>query len=274
VRTAYALLQSRNTAPWGSALTRLCALQRGAVRLLHALAQMRWTARLRHLYMGAPDQTPGRWAPIVAAQLGPLAAWTQLRSLTISKLDSFHPGLLSALRQLTALSDLALKAQRRNHGGDLLDCGVFQVAGSALTRLESLSIDGGQRTSIQRLQDAMSRLTVLQNLEVHNVQIKRTCVVLRALTALTRLDIRWMAELPEDYFLLANPLPAGMGALRSLVELRMTCYHNPVPPLALPSLTTLQLNAPSFSGKVRLARANSCCVASRWYVQAVNTTQR
>lgn len=186
-----------STSPLASALTLLPALQRRAVRFLHALSQMQWTGRLRALYMGCLSRTstPGSWAPIDAAELGPLAVWQQLRSLRIRNLTSFHPDLLDALRQLTALTSLALSAQR-GIGVPQLDCGVFHVAGSALTRLESLSINGGQRTSIQCLPDAMSSLTLLRHLEVHGVTILDTCHVILTLTALTRLDIWWGPELP------------------------------------------------------------------------------
>ena len=47
-----------------------------------------------------------------------------------------------------------------------------------------------------------------------------------------------------------HPLPADTGALRSLRELRVMCHYQPMPPLALPALEVLQLDAALCDGEV------------------------
>ena len=112
------------------------------------------------------------------------------------------------------------------------------------------------RVGVERLPDSMSCLARLRHLSVQNMRIGDSCGVLKTLTALTNLDFWWSGELPEHRRQSphCNPLPAGMDGLRSLQVMRVTCYHQPVPRLALQGLQDLQLAAPSIAPEVRRFR--------------------
>ena len=117
-----------------------------------------------------------------AAQLYPLIALQQLRSLTVSGLDSLDHHLTSTLRHLTALTELSLAMPFDSEDG-YTRCEVFEIA-PMLSQLEVLCVTGDCRAMLQRLPDALASLTRLRRLEVHNIKILHTSNVLTALTAL------------------------------------------------------------------------------------------
>ena len=101
----------------------------------------------------------------------------------------------------------------------------------------------------------MSCLTLLQQLEVHGVRITQTSTVLTTLTALEKLVLLRARELPmKSPYQPQNPLPPGTHALRGLCKLRVTFNYQPVRPLALPALDSLQVDTASWSGEVCPAR--------------------
>ena len=95
-------------------------------------------------------------------------------------------------------------------------------------------------------------------------QIVRASEVLTKLTALESLVILWDKKLRRDcHDKQQTPLPAGMHALRGLLELRVTCYTQRMRPLALPSLELLQLDdAPSATSELRHALQSSSTLAT------------
>ena len=172
-----------------------------------------------------PGPDAGRMGPYrgrAAPAAGGLAAPPLAHDCRLGQLP-LGPALRGASDD--ALSALVLLAQRSSHCRGPLVCGLFIVASGALPRLQKLRIDGGLRTRVPSLPDTMSRHTMLRHLEVQHVRIADTCEVVRALTALTWLDLRWGDGLPEDAPDLPNPLPTGIDALRGLRELRVTCNN-------------------------------------------------
>ena len=228
------------------------APQKPAIQVLPAIALMFASTPLESLFLASPDNAV--CSPIEAAQLDPLAALQQLRSLDLSSLDDFGPCLMSALRHLTALTNLDVATHASvAHGPP--QCEVFDAI-APLTRLEQLCVSGPRSASIQRLPHAMSRLRRLRYLVVRNIRIMQTCSVLTTLTALDCVVLLLESAGPRDRPRPArNPLPARMDALRSLRILKVTCNSQPVPPLALPELHWLHLDAPSFDSQVSPADA-------------------
>ena len=109
--------------------------------------------------------------------------------------------------------------------------------------LEELSVTGNYRTRLDRLPDEMWCLWNLRRLHVENITIVHASEVITKLTALTSLVILWDSKLQRDSSdEPQTPLPAGMSALTSLRELRVTCHRQRMLPLALPSLALLQLD--------------------------------
>ena len=239
-------------------ITAVYPLQKHAMQVLAAIVPLCLSPPLVRLVLSSPEaahrEAGSSVPPLDAAQLRPLAALQQLPALELLGLSSLGPGVARALRQLTGLTYLRLA--REAAGGDHASFGsgrcadVFRAA-SALTRLQELSVTGSTGSSVVELPEEMSRLTRLRRLQVREISIMRTSHVLTALTALQLLDLRRESELHIHGPMPLNPLPPGMHALRSLRELRVTCNHQPVPPLALPALTVLELDAPSFFAEVR-----------------------
>ena len=73
---------------------------------------------------------------------------------------------------------------------------------------------------------------------------------LATLTALEALTILREGKGRRSGPRLENPLPHGMHALCRLRQLSVTCYHQPMPSLALPALEFMQLDAPLFGSEV------------------------
>ncbi len=223
-------------------------MQIPALQLLPAMTLVCIDAPLRGLHLRCGSNVPG-CDIIDAAQLEPLAALCQLRSLEIRNLTDFGPGLLSALRGMTALTELVLAARPCANGAG--SCGVFEAVAEASTRLQELRVVGHSNTHVARLPEGMSRLVRLRVLELMDVRVNHTSDVLKTLTALESLMImRSRGRSPHEPQPQQNPLPAGMEALRSLRELRVACDAHPVPPLALPALEVLQLDEPVFGEQV------------------------
>ncbi len=240
-------------------LTLRCSLPREAMQLLPALTLLAIGERLEGLYLSTPSDydswnprlTTRGWHYIEAEELLPLAALSQLITLHIDNVDGLWGALASTLRRLTALKELSLSTQIFHGSHQPGPCEVFDVAATAMPHLESLSVAGCACVGIERLPAEMSRLTNLWHLDIRDVRIERTCDVLTTLTGLERLIILRESDLPAAAQPQpANPLPAGMSALSSLWELRATCYHQPMPPLELPALEVLQLDAPPPAGEV------------------------
>jgi len=220
--------------------------------------------RLGRLMLNSP--LAALWdTPSVAintAQLGPLAALRQLPWLELAGVDRLGASLAGTLRQMTELTHLRLAIERDRHEDGSAQCKVLDAI-AALTQLVELNIDGSSRSWVLRLPDAMSSLTRLRILAITNVRVMRTCRVLATLAALQQLKILRNRTLrsheePQPQ----NPLPPGMHALRSLRSVSVTCSYQPMPVLALPALTMLRLDEPSFGGEVWLVLPHQlvCCV--------------
>ena len=251
-------LDGYNTLSCAPALTLLCASQRRALGLLPAISLTCLTAPLQSLLLSCQDATQQRRAVITAAQLAPLRGLQQLCSLQISDVADFEHSLATTVRHLTALTRLVLAMRPRDHGASDPG-GLFDAAGP-LTRLEELSLTSGHgSTTIERLPDTMSRLVRLRQLEIREIRLMHSSQ-LTLLTTLETLVVdggRPLEGFPQPH----KPVPAGINALRSLQVLEVTCFYQHVPPLALPALTSLQLDAPSFS-EVCPARAQACALLS------------
>ncbi len=218
--------------------------QRRALGLLPAITLTCLTAPLQRLLLTHQDTAQQRRAVIEAAQLAPLRGLQQLCSLQISDVDDFEHSLATTVRHLTALTRLVLAMRPRGHGAS--DPGGLFDAAAALTRLEDLSLTSGHgSTTIERLPDRVSRLVRLRQLELREIRLMHSSqlTTLEALESLVVEGGRPLEGFPQPH----EPVPAGINALRSLQLLEVTCFYQRVPPLALPALTSLQLDAPSIS---------------------------
>ncbi len=228
------------------------------MQALPAIMPLCLSPPLERLVLSSPEaaqqqpRVPG--SSVDAAQLRPLAALRQLPALELVGLNSLGPGVGRALRQLTSLTYLRLA--REPAGSEHASFGsgrcadVFRAA-SALTRLQELHVIGSTGSSVVELPEEMSRLTGLRRLQVREISIMQTSHVLTALTALTALDLRRDGALHIDGPTTQNPLPPGIHVLSRLRELRVTCNYQPVPALALPDLTVLELDTPSYLAEAR-----------------------
>ena len=139
------------------------------MQMLPAVTLACLSAPLEDLYLWFSCEDSATKDPLAAVQLAPLGALRQLKTLVTTGIDSFQP-LLPALRHLTALTHLSLSVNA-TAPPESAQCGVLEVAASALTQLEEIELVGSWRTTVQRLPDAMSRLTRLRQLETLNVKV-------------------------------------------------------------------------------------------------------
>ena len=227
--------------------------QANAMQILPAIILLCLGSPLQTLALHSPraaDWVPsyGDYMAMRTTQLNPLAALQQLPSLELLGLDTLGMTLARTLCLLTALTYLRSTLETDCAAGSAH--GAFN-AGGDLTQLQELHVSGGQHTEAQQLSTKMSRLVRLRQLKVHDVRFSHTSHVLTALTAVEQLEILLpTSQPPADGPSPQNPLPPGMHALRNLQELRINCICQPMPPLALPALTELQLVAPAFGGEV------------------------
>lgn len=151
------------------ALSSVCTPQKHAMQLLPAIMLLCLTSPVRGLYLRTPcsttlDNFAGEeaWGP-EGRHLSPLGVLQQLRSQALDELAGLGSCLVSALRNLTALTALSLHVSVDSMAASE-HCEVFEAV-AAMTQLEECHIFGHTRTHVQRLPDEMSCLTRLRRLD-------------------------------------------------------------------------------------------------------------
>ena len=110
------------------------------------------------------------------------------------------------------------------------------------------------------------RLARLRHLDFRNLRVSVDDFVLESLPILESLVLLRERPLSANSQPQAvDALPWGISALHSLTEMRATCNYHILPPLDLPALQVLQLDAPPVGNVVCCACAQACRAWSRSY---------